>query len=72
MGAEGVVRPTGRSGRSRGASADIRFVPLRVVAPAPVGELKLSLRGGRVLWFGVGVEPVKLAEIVAALEARSC
>ena len=44
------------------------FVPVQIVAPSPAGELELALHGGRVLRFGAGVDPARLAVIVAALE----
>jgi len=52
---------------SQGALPAASFLPVQVMASS-VGELELTLRGGRVLRFGVEVEPAKLAGIVAALE----
>jgi len=54
-----------------GGQHGCQFVPVRVVAFPPPGELELTLRGGRVLRFGVDVEASKLVRIVAALEAAS-
>ena len=51
-------------------AADSLFVPIHVAwRPASVAELELTLHGGRLLRFGVGIPPARLAEIVAAVEA---
>jgi hypothetical protein len=46
------------------------FVPIHVApSAASSADFELTLRGGRVLRFGVDVEPTKLAKIVAAIES---
>ncbi len=51
------------------------FVPVQVMAAPAIGEfnwaageLELTLRGGRVVRFGSGVDTVRLVEIITALE----
>ena len=45
------------------------FVPVEIAPTASSAvELELTLQGGRILRFGVEVEPTTLAGIVAALE----
>ena len=66
---EGAARPVRRARPGREAAADCSFVPVQVVAALHVGDLELTLGGGRVLRFGADVDAGKLAAIVAALEA---
>ena len=50
----------------------VPFIPVGIVACGPAFELELTLRDGRLLRFGSGVETTKLAAIVAAVEAVAC
>ena len=54
---------------ANGVAPSPSFVPVRVVAPPPAGELELTLRSGRVLRFDMSVDAARLAAIVSALEA---
>ena len=77
LSAGGAARLVRRARPGREAAVDCSFIPVHVVAAPAAGELELTLRGGRVLRFGVDVDAGKLAVIVAALEAlpaegRSC
>jgi len=84
LGTDRVIRQGRRTRQSRGIAPverahnpiagqhGSRFVPVQVVACPPTDDLELTLRGGRVLRFGVDVEAAKLVKIVAALEAVSC
>ena len=77
LSAGGAAGPVQRARPSRKGPHGGAFVPVQIVAAPAAGELELTLRGGRVLRFGVDVDAGKLAVIVAALEAlpaegRSC
>ena len=61
--------PTMPTGGQVAGQRGSQFVPVQVVASPPAGDMELTLRGGRVLRFGVDVEAAKLAKIVAAIEA---
>ena len=66
-----LVQDEAAGSRRRPARGTGRFVQVHV---APVvsglGQMELALDNGRVLRFGVDVDAARLAEIVAALEAR--
>ena len=57
---------------TEGTPASPSFVPVHVVAAPAAGEFELTLRGGRALRFGSGVDTARLVEIVRALEAHPC